>query len=157
MKLKFPNYRQTESKDCGPSCVKIISKYFGKTISIERLRNLSENTREGSNLLTLSDCLEKIGFKTIGVKISTERLNDAPLPCIIYWNQNHYVVLYKIKKERYFISDPAHGLIDYSKKEFIKSWIGNNADQTTEEGIGLLLEPTSKFYQTEDNKEENKN
>lgn len=157
MKLTFPNYRQTESKDCGPTCVKIISKHFGKTISIERLRNLSENTREGSNLLTLSDCLEKIGFKTIAVKISSNRLNDAPLPCIIYWNQNHYVVLYKIKKERYFISDPAHGLINYTKKEFIKGWIGNNASQTTEEGIGLLLEPTSKFYQTENHKEENKN
>ncbi len=113
------------------------------------LRELSETTREGSNLLTLSDAAESIGFRSLGIKISLEKLEEAPLPCILHWNKNHYVVLYKIKKGKYYISDPAIGLIEYTEKEFLKFWIGNNADETTEEGIALLLEPTPKFYESE--------
>ncbi len=142
MLKKFPHYTQADSKDCGPTCLKIVSKHYGKNLNIQELRNLSETTREGSNLLFLSDAAEKIGFRTLGVKLNLERLEEAPLPCILHWNQNHYVVLYKIKKNRYYISDPAQGFLDYSKDEFIKFWIGNNADVTTNEGIALLLEPT---------------
>jgi len=146
---KFPYYIQTESKDCGPTCLKIIAKYNGKVLNTQMLRELSETTREGSNLLTLSDAAESIGFRSLGIKISLEKLEEAPLPCILHWNKNHYVVLYKIKKGKYYISDPAIGLIEYTEKEFLKFWIGNNADETTEEGIALLLEPTPKFYESE--------
>lgn len=146
---KFPYYIQTESKDCGPTCLKIIAKFNGKVLNTQMLRELSETTREGSNLLTLSDAAETIGFRSLGVKISLEKLQEAPLPCILHWNKNHYVVLYKIKKNTYYISDPAIGLIEYSEAEFLKFWIGNNADATTEEGIALLLEPTPKFYESE--------
>ncbi|MBL4605574.1 MAG: peptidase domain-containing ABC transporter [Flavobacteriaceae bacterium] len=143
---KFPTYKQTEAKDCGPTCVKIISKHYGKTINTQQLRDLSETTREGSSLLGLSDAVESMGFKSLGVKLSYDKLLEAPLPCIVHWNKNHYVVLYKIKKDTIYISDPAHGLITFTKKEFIKHWIGNNADGTTEEGIALLVEPTPRFY-----------
>ena len=153
---KFPNYIQADSKDCGPTCLKIISKNHGKTINIQELRDFSETTREGSNLLFLSDAAEKIGFRTLGVKLNLKRLEEAPLPCILHWNNNHYVVLYKIKKENYFISDPGFGLIEYNQKDFIKFWIGNNADKVTEEGIVLLLEPTPKFFQSEFDKEDKK-
>ncbi|MBF02087.1 MAG: ABC transporter ATP-binding protein [Flavobacterium sp.] len=146
---KFPYYIQTESKDCGPTCLKIIAKFNGKVLNTQMLRELSETTREGSNLLTLSDAAEAIGFRSLGVKISLEKLQEAPLPCILHWNKNHYVVLYKIKKNKYYISDPAIGLIEYTEAEFLKFWIGNNADETTEEGIALLLEPTPKFYESE--------
>lgn len=157
LKKSFPFYKQADFKDCGPTCLKIISKHFGKTLNIQTLRQLSETTREGSNLLTLSEAAEEIGFRTLGVKISLEKLSEAPLPCILHWNKNHYVVLYKIKKGKYYISDPAHGLLEYSKEEFLKFWIGNNATSETEEGIALLLEPTPKFYQNEwDDKEEKK-
>lgn len=111
---------------------------------------------EGSNLLYLSDLAEKIGFRTLGVKLNVEKLQEAPLPCILHWNQNHYVVLYKIKKETYYISDPAFGLIEYNKKDFLKFWIGNNADEFTQEGIALLVEATPKFFQSEFDKEDNK-
>ncbi|MFY0629891.1 MAG: peptidase domain-containing ABC transporter [Flavobacteriaceae bacterium] len=143
---KFPSYKQTEAKDCGPTCVKIIAKHYGKTINTQQLRDLSETTREGSSLLGLSDAVESMGFKSLGVKLSYEKLLEAPLPCVVHWNKNHYVVLYKIKKDTVYISDPAHGLITFTKKEFIKNWIGNNADEKTEEGIALLVEPTPKFY-----------
>ena len=129
---KFPNYKQTESKDCGPTCLKIIAKYYGKTINIQELREYSETTRDGSNLLMLSDAAEKIGFRTIGVKSSVEQLDEVPLPCILHWNKYHYVVLYKIKKSNYYISDPAIGLIEYNQDEFLKFWIGNNAEVSTQ-------------------------
>ena len=148
---KFPHYTQTESKDCGPTCLKIVAKHYGRLLNIQNLRELSETTREGSNLLTLSDASESIGFRTLGVKLSVNDLLEAPLPCVLHWNSNHYVVLYKIKKRRYYISDPAYGLIEYIESEFIKFWIGNNADVTTKEGIALLLEPTPLFFEEEDN------
>lgn len=153
---KFPNFKQTESKDCGPTCIKITAKFYGKIINIQALREYSETTRDGSNLLMLSDAAEKIGFRTIGIKRSLQKLEEVPLPCILHWNKNHYVVLYKIKKGIYYISDPAIGLIEYNQEEFLKFWIGNNANETTEEGIALLLEPTPQFYQSEFESEDKK-
>jgi len=146
----FPNYRQADAKDCGPTCLKITAKHFGRAINIEKLRQLAETTREGSNMLLLSDASESIGFRTLGVKLDLEKLHEAPLPCILHWNKQHYVVLYKIKKGKYHVSDPAFGLIEYNKDEFLKFWIGNNATGTTQEGIALLIEPTPKFYESED-------
>ncbi|UTN05587.1 peptidase domain-containing ABC transporter [Flavobacterium bizetiae] len=153
---KFTNYKQADYKDCGPTCLKIIAKHYGKTINIQELRDISETTREGSNLLFLSDAAERIGFRTLGVKLNLERLHEAPLPCVLHWNKNHYVVLYKIKRGTYYISDPAFGLIEYNKQDFIKFWIGNNADELTQEGVALLMEATPKFFQSEFDKEENK-
>src|SRR5688572_1276428 len=160
MNKTFPFYKQADSKDCGPTCLKITSKHYGKTLNIQTLRQLSETTREGSNLLTLSDAAENIGYRTLGVKLDLEKLEEAPLPAILHWNKNHYIVLYGISnykfritkrraEKKYLISDPAHGLIEYSQEEFLKFWIGNNADKTTNEGIALLLEPTPKFHQSE--------
>lgn len=145
----FPNYKQPDSKDCGPTCLKLIAKHYGKSLSIQRSRQLAETVRLGSNLMGLSNAAEAIGFRTIGVQISLDKLEEAPLPCILHWNKNHFVVLYKINKGIFYISDPAHGLLKYNKDDFLKSWIGNNAYGTTEEGIALLLEPTPKFYNNE--------
>lgn len=151
---RFPNYKQTEGKDCGPTCIKIIAKHYGKLINTQQLRQLSETTRSGSSLLGLSDAVESVGFRSLGVKLSYEKLLEATLPCILHWNKNHYVVLYKVKNDKLYISDPAHGLITYTKKEFIKHWIGNNANENTEEGIALLVEPTPLFYQSDFDKDE---
>lgn len=144
--MSFPFYQQIDFKDCGPTSIKIIAKHFGKTINIQILRSYSQTTREGSSILSLSDAAEQIGFKTLGVKLNLSRLQEAPLPCIVHWNKNHFAVLYKIKKGIYHISDPAHGLINYNQQEFLMHWIGNNANEETQEGIALLLEPTAKFY-----------
>src|SRR5690606_37000979 len=157
MSKKFPHYRQPDSKDCGPTCLKIIAKYYGKTVNLQHIRSLSETTRTGSSLLGLSEAAEQMGFRTLGVKLSLKDLSEAPLPCILHWNKNHYVVaspstskggeLFHKRKKTILISDPAHGLLEYTQEEFLKSWIGNNADENTEEGIALLLEPTPKFYE----------
>ncbi|WP_396169109.1 peptidase domain-containing ABC transporter [Flavobacterium sp.] len=152
----FPFYKQADSKDCGATCIKIIAKHYGKSLNIQILRKLSETTREGTSLLTLSEASENIGFRSLGIKLNAIKLEEAPLPLILHWNKEHFVVLYKIKKGIYYISDPAHGLIEYSKEEFLKFWIGNNATETTQEGIALVLEPTPKFYQSEFDSEDNK-
>lgn len=163
MKKSFPFYKQPDEKDCGPTCLRIIAKYYKKIIPLQTIRQLSETTREGSSLLGLSDAAEKIGFKTLGVKINFETLvEEVPMPCIVHWNKVHFVVvasspnpskgggflgLFSKRKEKILVSDPAYGLLTYSKEEFIKYWIGNNADESTEEGIALLLEPTTAFQQ----------
>jgi ATP-binding cassette, subfamily B, bacterial len=154
---KFPHYKQPDQKDCGPTCIKIIYNYYGKTIPIQQLRNISETTRSGSSLSRLSDTFEKIGFRTLGVKMPVNELYDVPLPCVLHWNKNHYVVLYKIKKNIFYISDPAYGLLKYTKDDFLKHWVGNNAHENTNEGIALLIETTPNFHNFNfDKKEESK-
>ncbi|MHC0444009.1 peptidase domain-containing ABC transporter [Flavobacterium sp. 3-218] len=146
----FPFYKQPDTKDCGPTCLRIIAKYYGKVIELQQIRNLSETTREGSSLLGLSDAGEALGFRTLGLKTNFETLqNEMPLPCIVHWNSQHFVIVYKIKKDRVYVSDPSHGLITYSKEEFIKFWIGKNAHEKTEEGVALFLETTPEFYKNE--------
>ena len=154
--MNFPFYKQPDTKDCGPTCLRIIAKYYGHSFTIDALRSLSETTREGSSLLNISDTAEHIGFRTLGVKLSSKTLKEAQLPCILHWNNEHYVVLYKVKKGKYYISDPGHGLIDYTEQEFIEFWIGNNATAASEEGIALLIEPTPKlkeYNSLDENKE----
>ena len=148
--VMFPFYRQPDEMDCGPTCLRMIAKYYGRSISLSKLRSLSETTREGSSLKNIADAAERIGFRTLGVKVSLEKLEtEAPLPCIVFWQQHHFVVVYKVKKGVVYVSDPAHGLIQYSKEDFLKNWIGSQANEQTEEGIALLLEPTPKLNHEE--------
>jgi ATP-binding cassette subfamily B protein len=142
------HYKQIGQKDCGPTCLKIVAKHYDKTISVQVLRTLSETTRVGSTLLGLSDAAEKVGFHSIGAKITLNELKEAPLPCILHWNKHHFVVLYEVKDHIFYISDPAHGILKYKEEELLKHWIGNNATNETKEGVTLLLEPTPKFYDT---------
>jgi ATP-binding cassette subfamily B protein len=98
LKKNFPFYKQPDSKDCGPTCLRIIAKHYGKLISLKEIRQLSETTRQGSSLLKLSDAAEAIGFKSVGIKVDFQKLREAPLPIIVHWNKNHFVVVYKIKR-----------------------------------------------------------
>lgn len=141
--MLFPFYQQPESMDCGATCLRMVAKHYGKNYSLADLRQITHTNREGASLLGLSDAAEKLGFRTLGVKITYDKLvEDVPLPCIAHWNQNHFVVIHKIKKDKIFIADPGHGLLTYSKEEFIKSWMSD-----AHEGIVLLLEPTPEFHQ----------
>ncbi len=129
--------------DCGPTCLRMVAKHYGRTVSIDKLRRLCETNRLGSSMSALSDAAEKIGFRTLAVKIDLENLiENAPLPCIAYWNEKHFVVIYKVKRNQIYIADPAHGLLIYSKREFLDNWIGKHANEGTEEGVVLLLEST---------------
>lgn len=101
----FPHHLQLDAMDCGPTCLRMIAKYYGKTFSIETLRARSFITREGVLMLGIGDAAESIGFRTSGIRISLKQLlEDVPLPCILHWNQNHFVVCYKIRKKKGRIS-----------------------------------------------------
>ncbi|MBD3628551.1 peptidase domain-containing ABC transporter [Cyclobacterium sp.] len=145
MKTTFPFYKQPDAKDCGPTCLRIIAKHYGKLVSLQEIREYSETTRSGSNLLKLSEAAESIGFKTIGARLDFNRLKQAQLPLIVHWDKRHFVVVYRIKKDQVYLSDPAYGLIRLSKTEFIDRWIGNGAGDATKEGVTLLLEVTPDF------------
>ena len=146
---------QQDAMDCGPSCLAMIVKYYGKDVSIEQLRKICSLGKDGVSLLGISKAAETIGLKTIGGRLSLNTLaHEIPLPCIVHWNQNHFVVVYKIKKhnkEKYtvYVADPGKGHVTYTKEEFCEHWIStkNNGE---EKGIALLLEPTEQFYAQND-------
>ncbi|MBX2872297.1 MAG: peptidase domain-containing ABC transporter [Saprospiraceae bacterium] len=145
----FPFYKQAETKDCGPTCLKIISKHYGRLVDIQSLRELAETTRLGSNLFGISTAAEAIGFRSLALQVNYQQLRQAQLPCILHWNHDHFVVLYKIKRDRIYISDPGHGLLHYVKDDFLQRWVSQSASEETQEGIALLLEPTPEFYDEE--------
>ena len=159
MSLKsFPHYQQQEAADCGPSCLRMIAKYYGKVYSAEMLRKRCFISREGVSLLGISDAAESIGFRTIGVQISFKQLaEDASFPCILHWNQNHFVVCYGIEKRkrkgefeyRIHISDPATQRVNLTRKEFEKCWFSSRNSQD-ETGVALMLEPSPNFGSVED-------
>ncbi len=159
MTKNFPFYSQPDAKDCGPTCLRMIAKHYGKNYTLQNLRDKSFITREGVSLLGISDAAESIGFKTIGVRIPIEKLiNDALLPCIVHWNQNHFVVVYKVKSQKskgkspvIYVADPAHGLIKYTKEEFLGGWLSTRKDGE-DNGIALMLEPTNDFYKQDGDK-----
>ncbi len=147
----FPNYKQLDSMDCGPTCLRMIAKHYGKSYSVQTLREKSFITREGVSMLGISDAAESIGFRTNGVKITFNQLiEERPFPCILHWNQNHFVICYDIKKKKngdYLIkiSDPAGEKYTMQKEEFLRCWISSRTEgQDT--GTALLLNPTPDFY-----------
>ena len=155
MKREFPLYRQLDAMDCGPTCLRMVAAHYGRHYNLETLRQRSSYSREGVSLLGISAAAESIGFKSLGVRISFEKLCEAPLPCIVHWRQNHFVVVYAIEKRRrgttVCVADPIGGRIRYTAEEFAASWCStkNNGEQ---EGIALLLEPTPDFYNAEGEK-----
>jgi len=150
--MSFPFYQQPDHMDCGPTCLRMVAKYHGRTIGVEKLRALSETTRNGSNLHNIAASAEAIGFRTLGVKVALNKLiAEQPLPCIVHWTSNHFVVLHRITGDKrgkpitLHVADPAHGLLTYTEGEFLEHWIGKGADRDTKEGIALLLEPTPRL------------
>ena len=136
--------------DCGSSCLAMIAKHYGLQPNIEKIRRSCALNKEGVSLLGISKAAESIGFKTIGGRLTFNTLaKEIPHPCIVHWNQNHFVVVYKVKKYskgKYivYVADPAKGLVTYTKEEFCEHWISTKTNDE-EKGIALLLEPTELF------------
>ncbi|MFD2786371.1 peptidase domain-containing ABC transporter [Hymenobacter rubripertinctus] len=166
----FPFYKQHDSKDCGPTCLRMVAKYYGRSIRLQTLRDRSQLHREGVSLLGISEAAESLGFHTYGAKLDFQTLlTEAPLPCILHWEQNHFVVLYKIiakeslisraarwmgkastrKEYVIYIADPARGLLTYQLWEFMAAWTGIQSG-TQLEGIALLLEPENAFFEADE-------
>ncbi|EIM33184.1 peptidase domain-containing ABC transporter [Prevotella bivia] len=143
--------KQSDSMDCGVACLAMIMSCFEKQPNVNQIEMLCSLDRSGVSLLGISKAAENLGFKTVGGRLSFDTLvHEVPLPCIVHWNQNHFVVVYKIKKhkkEKYtvFVADPGKGLVTYTKEEFCEHWVSTKTDGE-EKGIALLLEPTEQFY-----------
>jgi ATP-binding cassette, subfamily B, bacterial len=151
--MSFPFVKQPDGMDCGPACLKMIAAYHKMSFSLETLRKRCYITREGVSFLGLSEAADSLGFRTIGVKIPFEMLSEnVPLPCIVYWRQRHFIVIYKISKEKVWVADPAVGHVKYTHEEFIKNWTSTIADGKPA-GLVLIIEPTPALYEKENEKE----
>lgn len=135
-----------DEMDCGPSCLAMICGFYNVRVLIQNIRNYAYSSKYGVNLGNLSNAAEKLGFRAVGAKVryivnDSVSLMSFPLPCIAYWNQKHFVVVYKINRRHVWIADPAHGKIKLTKEQFEKSWCSDG-----DKGIVLGLEPTPEFY-----------
>ncbi len=149
---RFPFYKQLDSADCGATCLRMVSKFYGRHYTLEYLRQLSYLDREGVSLMGISDAAEKIGLRTLGVKAGFRRLmEDIPLPCVAHWQQDHIVVVYKVKGGKVFVADPKIGKIQLDEQDFLNGWISDVVN-TEPQGILLLLETTPDFFAREGDK-----
>lgn len=144
---KFPHYPQLNAMDCGPTCLRIIAKHYGKIVSINKLRELAEIGKDGASLLGLAKCAEAIGFRSFGARVTFEQISkDVPLPCIAHWKDSHFLVLYKIKGEKVYVSDPSAGLISFTRAEFESQWCRGGPGEVST-GFILIIEPTPKLFE----------
>ena len=148
---------QKDQMDCGPACVKMIAHIFGKSYALEYLKENAFINKEGVSLLGINEVSKKIGFETLSVKLTLEKLliQSKKLPCILHWNKNHFVVLHKItfslfsNKIIFQIADPAYGIVKLTQDKFEKSWLSHQ-----NKGVALFLNPTDEFYKKEPPQEE---
>lgn len=153
MRRRYPFYKQLDLMDCGPSCLKMICKYHGKEISRTTLSENAHTTRDGTSLGGIVEAAESVGLQCLALNCNFQTLSeDIPLPCIIYWRQKHYVVVYEIvkkrKKTKIVFADPSHGIIEYSEHEFLQAWYNKREYSAIDDnGVVLVLEPTTDFYE----------
>lgn len=150
--MSFPIVYQKDCMQCGIACLATISEYFGKKYSLNFLEHFCFATTEGVSLKGIEEAAQILGFRTHAGKISLQSFKHLPLPCILHWNQNHFVVLYKINKKgnRFYIADPGNGRMSYSLEEFIRCW-GSTETNGETKGIAMFVEPTNKFGSITDN------
>ncbi|WP_369618217.1 peptidase domain-containing ABC transporter [Flavobacterium sp. CFS9] len=152
IRKSFPFFRQLDNKDCGPTCLRMIAKYYGKNFSREFLRDKANITRIGVTMAGIAEAAEAIEMRTLGMRISFESLlNEAPPPFIVPWRQKHFVVVYKTSKTKIYIADPAQGILTYDHNDFKTAWT-NTTDET---GFVLILEPNAKFQKQQQAKDQN--
>lgn len=142
---------QLDSMQCGIACLAMVCRHYGKRYSIETLSHFCFATTEGVSLLGISQAAGILGFETVSGRVSTKQLAEVSLPCILHWNQNHFVVLYKVSRnsKKFYVADPGKGKIKYNLAEFEKHWICTQSGGENK-GIAMMLEPTQDFYNKHD-------
>ena len=144
--MSFYFYRQHDAMQCGIACMAMVCKYYGRKCSFETLSNTCTITNEGVSMQALKQLAEALGFDVLCGKASLYQIKDINYPCLLHWNQNHFVVLYKVKKNGFYIADPAKGHVKYDLEVFKKHWVSTQSDGE-EKGIVMFLEPTPAFYE----------
>lgn len=147
----FPSYRQLDQVDCGPVCLRNIATHFGKDFTLPFLRSACSIDRQGVSLQGISQAAETIGMRTKSYRLTLDDLQTVKMPCIAHWDQNHFVVIYKITKDTVYLSDPALGLVDYPIDEFEEHWI-STIKGDLQQGVIMELEPGPDFYKKEKGK-----
>lgn len=143
---KFPLIRQMDSMDCGPACLGMIAAHHGRTVAMPYLREICALSKQGVHALALSRAAEVIGLRAMVVRLSFDQLcSDIPFPCIVHWNQNHFVVIIHASKTKVVVADPAFGMITYPKEEFLAGWQAH-----PDQGMAILFEPTGQFFDEDD-------
>ena len=151
----MPLCLQKDSMQCGIACLQMVCKYFGREYSMNTLSKLCFATTEGVSMLGINEAANILGLHTTCVRAATSILSEAHLPCILHWNQNHFVVLYKVKNgKKFYIADPGKGLVTYSLEEFKKHWISTRSNEE-DKGIAMFLETTPAFFTYKMEGEEN--
>ena len=146
MTKTIESFHQHDSMQCGIASLQMICKYFGREYTLDSLSKLCFATTEGVSMLGINEAANTLGLHTACARISIAMLNEAPLPCILHWNQNHFVVLYKIKKsKKFYVADPGKGLVAYTLDEFKQHWISTNSNGE-DKGIAMFLETTPAFF-----------
>lgn len=135
MAKRFPIYKQIDSADCGPTCLRMVAAYYGRRFELPRLREYCYISKNGVSLLGINEAAERIGFRCRGVKSNFDRfVANAIFPCIVHWREEHFVVVTKVKvtKDRndnwqgqIYVADPAFGMVTYSVEEFTDGWIND--------------------------------
>ena len=151
---RFPTEYQMDAKDCGPASLKMVAKYFGRYYSLQYLRDKCGITKEGVSLLGISAAAESVGLHTAAFKCTIDDVvTKVPLPAIVFWNENHFVVVYDANPRHVMVSDPVKGHVKYTRQEFMAGWYLKNEDK----GVLLALEPTADFKLSKHEREQEKN
>ena len=152
----FQGVKQHDSMQCGVACLQMVSRYFGREYSLHFLSDICFATNEGVSMLGISEAANEIGLHSVCTRATVEELSKVSLPCILHWNQNHFVVLYKVKKgKKFYIADPGKGLITYNIDEFKSHWISTRSNGE-EKGVAMFLQTTPLFYTCNKDVSENK-
>ena len=147
----FIAYRQLDHMDCGPTCLRMVARFYGQHYSLENLREKTFMGKQGTSLLSLSEAAEQLGFRTEAVATDWKTLRESVLlPCIAHWQDHHYIVVYRVTKQYVYVADPAAGKLRYTQEEFQAGW----QNEPNSEGILLLLEPTPSMQESEETVQE---
>lgn len=149
--MPFSSYLQHDQSDCGPTCLRMIAKHYGRDFSLRFLKERCYIGHDGASLSGISNAAESVGLQSMAGQMTLQGLSkDAPLPCIVHWQQKHFIVVYKIRRNTVFAADPILGRVKYTRSEFLEGWAPN---QTSERGVVLLLRPQSRFFSDIDDAE----
>jgi ATP-binding cassette subfamily B protein len=152
MPKSFPFYKQHDAMDCGATCLRMVARHYGRFYSLESLRDMTFIGKDGVALIDIADAAEKIGMNTLAAKIGWKRLIEGlPLPMIVHWRQQHFVVVYEVTPQYIRVADPASGKFKLSRDEFLDGWVSDIMGGEPH-GIVLLLETTPSFYEREGEK-----
>ena len=156
MFAKFHVIRQHDSMQCGAACLTMICHHYGKSLSLEEVEEFCPVGKRGVSLLGISEAAQDLGFHTRAARFTVRQLHEVSLPAILYWNQNHFVVLYKIKGNCFYIADPGKGLLTYGIDAFKDKWI-SSVKNGFEQGIALIFQTSQNFVKTSTQRKSYKN